>query len=334
MSDSSASGAVQSRTFATAEELLDFLSPRAAHWCDRQDEWIFRGQSEDWPLKAKALRDGPWFQEHGLSFGSAVPVRERHWLNDSDELVRLFGLELDRAGLAIPPPAPKLFPDRVREFSGEEPLDDALPTLGLAQHHGLPTPWLDWSFHPRSAAYFACADLVWDRKETAPSPGPGKPASYDERVNKEGQLVVWCTRLRVDRLAFKGAEKVDGVWLTVESAPRAGNSRLHAQAGLFTWLHGNAAHATTVDNHIETLFSRLSDAPSDHQGRMPAPVMYKLSLDRPSQAHRLLKFLLDEGVSAANIKPGTDGVVQTMRERAWCEQRRQLAVLGQAFFGG
>src|SRR5258705_13678951 len=78
----------------SAQQLLEFLSPRHPRWYPTPRQWIFRGQSEKWPLKAKAHRDGSWFEEFGLSLGSAVKAAERGWLNDTLRVVAQFGQEL------------------------------------------------------------------------------------------------------------------------------------------------------------------------------------------------------------------------------------------------
>lgn len=55
--------AIERRDCASAEERLGFLSPRGDGWhAEGEDrEWMFRGQSKAWPLKAKAYRDDEYF---------------------------------------------------------------------------------------------------------------------------------------------------------------------------------------------------------------------------------------------------------------------------------
>ena len=83
------------------------------------DNWLFRGQHQDWPMTPKLARLSP---------------RINH-IEDEKNMVREFRR-------------------RVGEFVSKEPPND-WELLALAQHHGLSTRLLDWSSSPLVALFFA-----------------------------------------------------------------------------------------------------------------------------------------------------------------------------------
>ena len=83
------------------------------------DEWIFRGQSEDWPMLPKLPR-----------------LKVRHnVLADERNMIR----ELRR---------------QVGEYVSSLPVND-WELLSIAQHHGMATRLLDWTLSPLVALWFA-----------------------------------------------------------------------------------------------------------------------------------------------------------------------------------
>jgi FRG domain len=114
--------------------------------------------------------------------------------------------------------------------SSEWPPNDLYEALAIAQHHGVPTRLLDFSYDPIIAAYFAAQ---------------GSPSGAKE-------ISVWCIDLQMILLAAKDLH----CQLEVVSVPRFRSKNLAAQRALFLLDRGvilgrYTAFENSIANHIE-----------------------------------------------------------------------------------
>jgi len=229
-----------------------------SHDYDVYKRYLFRGQGNSgWPLRSTFDR----------SYSDAK-AGSREAL--AKELIREFYDECER-----------ISPWRY-------PMSDPR-VLAMAQHHGLPTRLLDWSFSPYVAAYFA---FSWFMFEKAGDDG--------------GNVAIWV--LNRDEVEAKAPEGQ----LQIISVQDYENNRLGSQFGVFTYLKTNES---TLEDYLTSPAVNLGHA------------LRKLEVPR-SEAPQALHDLILMGIHHGTIFPGREGIAHTIRLRSLLRETVRPAAAG------
>lgn len=311
---------IEALDFDSAEAFLINIRRSHERWIDRRDPaeaaWVFRGHGDaSWSLLPRAFRPHkPGGLLSKLRERIASEYGSRDWrkllnptaatLNCSDaELaetaidalthagaVRLFAVLADevRHGVTFDPLLWHVFSESRREFhtyfSGRLKGKPA-EAFAIAQHHGIPTQFLDWTLDPLVAAYFAVEGAI---------------------ATGSSHLAVWAIR----------RELFDREWSLCRFTVRAGVTPfLDAQAGLFTW--SRRAYMLRAERGFYVPFEDLAleaDASPDFTS-MPRPFLRKLTLPN-SESDELLKLLWRERVTPAHLMPTFDHVTRALEQKA------------------
>lgn len=311
--------------FDTARELLDALTP----WSSTLslDGYIFRGHSNaDYQLVPTSLRisskEDIW--DYSLAYAS---ITGSTCDNDFSlayveyQLIRDFYRMADARGLHVP------VSDRLRktlhqkvDFStmstwidGDKWLpDDILEVAAIAQHHGVPTRLLDWTYDPFVAAFFA-----------------SKPSQ-----EVEGDLCIWGLNARtIGMLENIGTEFP----LKLVNTHYGGNPNLAAQSGLFTHWASNVPGVNSIASGEIKELPRVDRRPLDAllesflsgwTNNVSENMFVKLILPK-SQSIELACLLRGFNYGPAKIFPGYEGVAMELKERPFLKKKKSDSKVSQ-----
>ena len=290
----------------------------------RTRPWVFRGHRDsNWPLTPSALRIDAEMLTAELSRWEPIRTKTRTPKPFGQVLaelhtLRAFYVLADQQGLTLPEDSQRIRDEinapwkhaiRLSKERTPWPPPELLSMLGLAQHHGLPTRLLDWSYDISAATYFACVDAAREWVELEALADVGELTQGQQERYEHGLIEVWALNLYLTTPDPDEGDAARAPFIVV-TAPGANIVNLRAQSGLFTLdnptlFDWDAAETDTIPMDKKLL----------REGRTtPAMRRFQLPL---SHAPHLLTLLARERITGARFFPGYDGVVKALRERKW-----------------
>lgn len=311
----------------SAKEFLQTLDPTNDLWRNvGQNWWIYRGvKKASFELLPAAWRDencsvsgsllvstylSRWFDQETTTVAEKKRNRRRRLFEAvafEIEAARLFH---DRAnGLRFDVQWEWSFDSARTYWFSQKRTPNAMyprPTrlVAMMQHHGIPTRLLDWSRNPLVAAYFAARD----------------PHEY-----QSDDLAVWALAAhKLKNFALtktlerhnsepngRGLKNLDLPEIKLLNVPRKGFEFLHAQEGLFTYLH-NAIDVADKKGHWPTMDEFIADEINEYnrlreEHRIHPSFLLKVTLSR-SEAQKLLGLLGMHGITHEKLHPTLDNV--------------------------
>ena len=285
----------------SAAEFLSHLRVSSPTWLAPKklvSSWVFRGQGNaQWDLKPSAWRpDGqaklaPVMDGLRERVQSLIPrpgeIAEKYLIQVTAEqrAIVQFAEMADSLGLKIPDIELIQKVDSIMDLwmnTGSSKHERPSRAVATAQHHGVPTRLLDFTYQGPIAAFFAAesADKL--------SHGNHPPDS----------LAVWAVNWR-SLEQFSAIERLH--------YPRTENDYMHAQDGVFLFLSN--AHRYFLEHGEWPSFREIIKRTTDG-----SPTIRKMTL-RVEHARELLRLLWAEGITRARLMPTYDNVARTLFEK-------------------
>ena len=216
------------------------------------DHFLFRGQNEPWRLRTSFHREGRadalrFLREDVQSLYRNLSARTKH----------VFNLEIANENGAF---------------------------LNLIQHHGYPTPLLDWTYSPYVAAFFAYRGISNTVADKAPPTKKVRVLVFNQRQ--------WRSDFpQILMLAPAHSHFSIGEFLAIE------NERMIPQQA--------ASTVTNVDD-IEAYITSMSSTGKAYLSAIDLPLR---------ERRRAIQELNFMGITAGSLFPGLDGACEDLKQR-------------------
>jgi len=215
--------------------------------------FLFRGQSRPWRLRTSFHRAGR-ADLHRFVLED-IPMLHKHL---SARTKHLFRLDI---------------------------ADENGAFFNLVQHHGYPTPLLDWTYSPYVAAFFAYRHVRGDWSASSISEGKVRIFVFDQALWKQSYR-------QVSQLLIPGPHVSISEFITIE------NERMIPQQA--------ASTVTNIDDVETYIASKETELDRKFLWAIDLPAM-----DRRS----VMQELSYMGITAGSLFPGLDGACEELRER-------------------
>jgi len=297
---------IEEYSFNTVKELFDYLAP----WNTNLEQFIFRGHSkESFELVPSALRldnqNNFWNQVNG---GRLEPTQidwSSHQIWGEYHLLREFYRLADMQGLEVP--ASELFRSslaqrydlQIQRMQGRNEWipNDLLEATALAQHYGVPTRLLDWSYDRFVATYFALHGALG---------------------STEGKVVIWAlNRENVTRSQMTAHP----ICIKFVTPHYSGNPNISAQKGLFTYVPvTDLSQGEKMNLYQQGQYIPIDRTPLDqvirNQVSADDNTKYLIKLSLPAtEAEKGMSILTSMGYGSSRVFPGYGGVAKQILEQ-------------------
>ena len=311
---------VEEITVEGVEDLFDYITGRK-NIPDLREDFIFRGiKSKGYKLIPSAFR-----VSNGVFSIDKYIQNSSNWPHILKENIVLFDfLEMaDKQGFKIPIPQKfrEFFHKPVksyRDYLAPWPMYDYFEAISLAQHYGIPTCALDWSYDYKIAVYFSVIGVLEDK-------------------HKNDDCVLWAFNHKTFercRDSIKNSRDVN-LWIdqnipVVSYRPAYNdNPNLNAQKGLFTFIiqKYNEYSINPLDQLISNeLDKRLKKEMGGGAARFEKgstlrsslndgeKVFYKFIIPYDLKA-KILNDLYKEGYTEERIFPGYASIAESIENR-------------------
>lgn len=353
--------AVRQTHIATAAELFAALSPQTfpgSAAFSTGERWVFRGVASSRyrlipsvsrmpePWASWQRNESPWsHMQHSLVTLPALDAMA--W---EQRALRMFLERADRCGLRLPEDSQAARRQLQRRFGpvelsrGAWPPLELLSPLALAQHYGVPTRLLDWSYDSRVAMYFAAQEPAAEELDMIPFGREASIEPFEAEYLTGPCLALWCFNL----------EFINAAWGEPEREPDPPQNatpqdlmeyletrRTRPPVYLDTYEFGGQSHLYLSENPRVEVVTAPYDAipnlaaqrglftldraphaiPFDEAVKARAvrkrlwhqPGLMKFTMPRAETA-KLLRMLRLENISSATMLPGYRGVAESLRE--------------------